>query len=65
MRTEQPTECLYHISYGGLGCACKTSLSPPVIITDCAMAVVLVWSLLAVWCQSFCDVSHYVCSLYF
>ena len=31
MRTEQSTKCLYHISYGGLGCARKTSLSPPVI----------------------------------
>ena len=29
MRTEQPTECLYDISYGGCGCARKTSLSPP------------------------------------
>ena len=31
MRTEQPTKCLYHISYGGGGCVRKTSLSPPVI----------------------------------
>ena len=31
MRTEQPTKCLYHIRYGGCGCAHKTSLSPPVI----------------------------------
>ena len=31
MRTEQPTKCLYHISYGGWGWARKTSLSPPVI----------------------------------
>ena len=29
--TEQPTKCSYHISYGGWGWACKTSLSPPVI----------------------------------
>ena len=28
MRTE-PTKCLYYISYGGRGCARKTSLSPP------------------------------------
>ena len=28
MRTEQPTKCLYHISYGGF----KTSLSPPPVI---------------------------------
>ena len=30
MGTEQPTKCLYHISYGGRGWARKTSLSPPV-----------------------------------
>ena len=29
MRTEKLTKCLYHISYGGRGCACKTDLSPP------------------------------------
>ena len=34
MRTEQPIKCLYHISYGGGGCACKTSLSPQYFITD-------------------------------
>ena len=28
MRTEQPTKCLYRISYGG----CKTNLSPPPVI---------------------------------
>ena len=27
MRTEQPTKCLYHNSYGGRGCARKTILS--------------------------------------
>ena len=32
MRTEQPTKCLYHISYGGWGCARKTSLSPPPLV---------------------------------
>ena len=31
MRTEHSTKCLYHISYGGRGCARQTSLSPPVI----------------------------------
>ena len=31
MRTEKPTKCFYHISYGGSGCARKTSLSSPVI----------------------------------
>ena len=31
MRTEQPTKCLYDISYGGCGYAHKTSLSPQVI----------------------------------
>ena len=65
MRTEQPTECLYHISYGGRGCAHKTNLSPPGIryrpfqgggsdVLCCLF-----------WCQSFGDVSPYVCSLYF
>ena len=29
MRTEQPTKCLYHISYGGEVARKKTSLSPP------------------------------------
>ena len=29
MRTEQPTKCLYHISYGGRCCALKACLSPP------------------------------------
>ena len=29
MRTEQPTKCLYHVSYGGWGGARKTSVSPP------------------------------------
>ena len=28
-KTEQPNKCLYHISYGGLGSARKSSLSPP------------------------------------
>ena len=32
---------------------------------DRSKAVVLMWSLLAVWCQSFGDVSLYVCSLQF
>ena len=42
MRTEQPTKCLYHISYGESGCVHKTSLSPPGI-TDRSNAVVLTW----------------------
>ena len=47
MRTEQPTKCLYHISYGESGCAHKTSLSPPPppqeFVTDRSKAVVLAW----------------------
>ena len=34
-------------------------------ITDRSKAVFLMWSLLVFWCQSFDDVSLYVCSLYF
>ena len=44
MRTEQPTKCLYHISYGGWGCVHKkTSLSPQEFVTDRSKAVVLTW----------------------
>ena len=44
MQTEQPTKCLLHISYGGRGCAHKTSLSPPQeFVTDRSKAVALTW----------------------
>ena len=43
MRTEQPTKCLYHISYGESGCAHKTSLGPQEFVTDRSKAVVLTW----------------------
>ena len=43
MRTEQSTKLLYHISYGGRGCARKTSLSPRLFITDRSKAVLLLW----------------------
>ena len=34
-------------------------------MTDCSNAVVLLWFLVACfWCQSFCDVSPYVCLYY-
>ena len=64
MRTEQPTKCLYHISYGESGCAHKTSLSspPPGIryrpFQGGGPDVVLCCLF---WCQSFGDVSPYVC----
>ena len=60
MRTEQSTKCLYCVSYGGWGCARKTSLSPQWFVADRSKAVVLVWSPLAVlvsdfqWCFALC-----------
>ena len=53
MRTEQPTKCLYHISYGGLRWARKTSLSAQLFITDRSKAVVMMWSLLAALVSEF------------
>ena len=62
MRTEQPTKCLYHISYGESGCPHKTSLSPPEIcyrqFQGGGSNVVLCCLF---WCQRFGDVSPYVC----
>ena len=62
MRTEQPTKCLYHISYGESSCAHKTSLSPQGIryrpFQGGGSDVVLCCLF---WCQSIGDVSPYVC----
>ena len=53
MRTEQPTKCLYHISYGGRGWVRKLVYAPQLFITDRSKAVVLMLSLLAVLASEF------------
>ena len=45
MRTEQPTKCLFYISYGGEVAGVKLVLAPQSFITDRSNAVVLMWSL--------------------
>ena len=66
MRTKQPNKCLYHICNWGRGWRHKIDLSPPVIHYwpfHCSDSDVVFCCLF--WCQSFGDVSPYVCSLCF
>ena len=62
MRTEHPTKCFVTLQKLRLSCARKTSLSPQSLITPSSKAVVLLWfSVVCYLCQSFGDVSPYVC----
>ena len=67
MRTEQPTTviCATSETEGEVD-AVKHVQSPQYFITDRSKAVVLLWfSVACFWCQSFGDVSPYVCLYYF
>ena len=64
MRTKQPTKCLLVME--GEFLASKTCLCPPsnsLLTVPCGGSDVVLCCLF--WCQSFGDVSPYVCSLYF
>ena len=66
MRTEKPTMFCTTSETEDEAVHVKLVKAHQLLITDCSKAVVsLRFSVACFWCQSFGDVSPYVCSYYF